>query len=354
MMKYFMMSLLCFVLGTRGIEMVSQLEVQSLNADEPALKIVGETSVDAGKIAVGETAVCRVQLRNETTYTSKLRIVRQTCPCLKVTLSAAEILPGTEGSAVAQLTAAPVSGVQGHVAELQADFVDNSGAIVGSQRFTLAARYQADLAMVVEPKQLWVTVVEGERESRSIYTRSAALDTLAVNPKSDLSQAVRKERRREKLPVGTRDGEEIQIDQFEFFGDKPGLYTGVITVATEQAGLAERVTVHLRVVQKLVATPAGFAFRFDTGAGVLERTVSITDRAGLPPAAAKTRLLDHNGEEVSGSALTASLQTTSESVKVVLRLDTSSAASEGVGTVEILDKDGKVLTKMPYAWILRR
>jgi hypothetical protein len=329
--------------------------MQPDSGESTGIQINGSTETNSGRLPLGQSSVCAVEIRNTTEMNARIRLVKSTCPCVNVSISQAEISKAQSANVSISVSVSPVTGVQAHAAEFAVDFIGKDGSIERSTRFVLKVSYVADLALVVEPKMLWATVVSGQTAVRSIFSRSSGLDALNLRVESvSLDLVQRQDRKRFDIHAPARDAESVFVDKFVFTGERPGAYEGSILLRTDDPDLSEyKIPVRLRVLDRVVATPAGFGFvyRYDRESSKIVRTVRLEGRDARAIPDIACRVLDDRGEPLSSELLTLSIKRDGDAVLVSATLDTAKAGDAGVVTVQIHDASDRVIIELPLAWI---
>ncbi|MEX2218566.1 MAG: DUF1573 domain-containing protein [Phycisphaerales bacterium] len=321
-------------------------------SDDKWTRVVGSAAGSLGKCTVGETAAHACHIKNVGASRATLRKVQSSCSCLTIQIEPAEIGPDEEARIAIIAPVVAAAGRQEHYVIIEAAFVED-GKTIHKERVHVSVGYEADLALLVDPRQLHVAAVEGRETLRTIYIRSRALDAVNVRDlECDLKGVHVGNPRRFVVPSPDRPGEEALAIPVAFRPTQTGLFCGELVFRTDDQNQAEvRIPIELNVRSQMVAAPAGFALIMSDGQGQRTDTVVVRRRDGQPFEVAGARVAAQAGGVVDGFKIL--LDSTSDRVSVRVQLETITRVlpQEGVGSVELLDRSGVVIDRLPLAWV---
>jgi len=331
--------------------------------DPPRLEVEGDEVGRVGTLQVGDWAVHSRSVCNTSELPAVLSVVQTSCPCVEVTVEPRDLRPGMVATLRLRAPVVAVSNVQEHWATVEAAFADSTGTVVGTESVDLSVAYQADLAFVVHPNQLWASVVRGRDTDRRVYVRSRSLDALNIrNIRVDGGGGWRVQAaNRFRVPSQLRPGEECLEIVLACRADEAGIFKSQLRFDTDDSRFSEvSIPIESRVCEYWLAEPAGFPLFLNEEGNAqtsIEQSVRIhaRDRAIVPVVGA--RLEDENGmpAPVDGISLRILHAADRRDCTLTLRADgTKIMAPEGIRRVVLLDSEGRPMRAIPLAWIKRK
>lgn len=324
------------------------------DSEQDIVRVSGDESHPCGRMGLGGSAAHKRSVENATTQTVTLRVVATSCPCVSTKLEPEALPPGEKGQVSVSTPVMPVSGPQAHWAIVEASVKNADGSAGESQRFRLAFSYQADLAFVVEPRELWPVVIRGDAVERLVYVRSSAMDALGIRNVKAVGEGISViKKRRISVPAPARTGEEALAITLRVEGTGSNLHDGQLVFETDDDRFPQmKVPIQVRVKERWVCQPAGFALIFDRSGIPQSQSMAVSSREQTPCPAHTAELLDDSGKRYSEGGLTITLNCDKSSTQLVLRADPARLADScGLAKIVLRSADGAALHTVPVAWI---
>lgn len=320
------------------------------------LVVDGPEHKDVGRLQIDTVARHERGIRTSKAEHVTFRVVRSSCPCVRMTFDPPEIKKDQVGKIVLQAPVSELADPQWHWAVVECKLMDAEGKVLRIEDVKISVTYQAELDLVVRPDKLWIDAVRGEETTRTIYLRSSTLDALRIRNLRMEGEGFKVQSTR-RFPVRSdaRPGEEALAVAVAYESDAPGLHDGSLVFDSENKGEAgTSIPIHVRVREYWLAEPAGYAFLFLNSDRPQAIRVRVRNRRGEPCPVMRVAIRSEKSPEIELPGATATLERNSspDEVYVVVHATPDRLPGvDGIGSVILYDEHGKVLRDLPLAWI---